>query len=214
MVRYRWYLLLTKKDIGHIISQVSTFIFDNNKKKGFKIEHKSQNSISGTFYHISSLYQEDLKIELLNAIQFSISLIKGSIYLRLQDPTRSMKELSNTLFELCDLDLAFDPVLISFEDIKNWILFRNHNAKLNLVKLSNLKITDNISSEIILRSDNKIKLHELDILKGKEYTIHSMSWSIIISGRNYRISTSKLGLINISEYLILDFINYIESKIF
>ena len=140
-------------------------------------------------------------------------MIKGSIYLRLQDPTRSIKELSNTLFELYDLDLAFDPVSISFDNIKNWILSRNYYAILNLVKISNLKITDNIFSEIILKSDNEIKLLELDILKSKQYTIHSMSWSIVISGRNYRISISKLGLINISEYLVLDFIDYIESKI-
>ena len=213
MVRYRWYLLLTKKNIGHIFSQISTLTFSNNKKKGFKIEHKSKHSISGTFYHISSLDQDNLKIELLNAIQFSISLIKGSIYLRLQDPTRSIKELSNTLFELCDLDLAFDPVSISFDNIKNWILSRNYYAILNLVKISNLKITDNIFSEIILKSDNEIKLLELDILKSKQYTIHSMSWSIVISGRSYRISISKLGLINISEYLLLDFIDYIESQI-
>ena len=54
MVRYRWYLLLTKKNIDHIFSQISTLTFSNNKKKGFKIEHKSKYSISGTFYHISS----------------------------------------------------------------------------------------------------------------------------------------------------------------
>ena len=87
------------------------------------------------------------------------------------------------------------------------------SLKENLKEIKSEKIIIQLGQTKLLKSDNEIKLLELDILKSKQYTIHSMSWSIVISGRNYRISISKLGLINISEYLVLDFIDYIESKI-
>lgn len=213
MVRYRWYRLLTKKGISNILDKVNSLPFDNGAKKGFKINFKSKDSISGIFYHVSIFHQDNTNIDILNALQFSISKIKDSIYLRIQDPTRSIKEFSNTLFELLDLDLAFEPISISFDNIKDWILFKEYIAKLILIRISNLKITENIFSEITFKSNDEIKITELDILKDKRYIIDTISWSIISKGKNYKISVSKSGLVSISEYLILDFIDYIEARI-
>lgn len=217
MVRYRWYHLLTSKDFLYIANKVSSFAFDSSNKKGFEVTYTSKNNISGIFYHVSLLSQNNTNIDILNAIQFSISNINDSIYLRLQDPTRSIKEFSNTLFELCDLDLAFEQISISFKNVEEWISFRKHNALLNIVKISNLKITDNISSEVTFKSNSyniDLDLNKVDILKDKTYTITSMSWLVNTSGNFHKILVSKSGLIYISEYLILDFLDYIESHIF
>ena len=47
----------------------------------------------------------------------------------------------------------------------------------------------------------------------KKYKINLMSWSIMLSGKEYKVSISKTGLVKISEFIILDFINYVEHNI-
>lgn len=214
MVRYRWYLLLTKKDINYISQKIRSLLFDNGVRKGFKIDYISSNNISGVFYNISILHQENADIEIFNAIQFSILEIKGKIYLRIQDPTRSIKEFSSLLFEAFEFDLAFEPIVISFNDIEKWISYRKFEYKLNLIKISNLRITRDITSEMTFRSDNNLLLSEIDILKGKNFNVLSMSWIISESGKKCKISASKSGLVYISKYLVLDFLDYIESQLF
>ena len=49
MVRYRWYRLLTRKEIRNILDIINSLPFDNGVKKGFKISYKSENSVSGIF---------------------------------------------------------------------------------------------------------------------------------------------------------------------
>ena len=213
MVRYRWYRLLTRKEIRNILDIINSLPFYNGVKKGFKISYKSENSVSGIFYHISIFHQENANIDILNSLQFSISEIKGSIYLRIQDPTRNIKEFSNTLFELFDLDLAFEPISISFDNVKEWISFKEHEAKLILIKVSNLKITENIFSEITFKSNDEINISELEVLKDKQYIVDTISWCIKSKVKNYKISVSKSGLVSMSEYLILDFIDYVEARI-
>ena len=204
MIRYRWYQLLTKKEIQYILRKLNSLPFDYGEKKGFKLSYESSNSISGIFYYISMLSQDNANIDIVNAIQFSISKINDSIYLRIQDPTRSLKEFSNTLFQLCELDLAFEPIHISFNDIENWVLSRDYKAKLNLI---------GIFAEITLKSENELELSSIELLDGKKYKINLMSWSIMLSGKEYKVSISKTGLVKISEFIILDFINYVEHNI-
>jgi hypothetical protein len=213
MIRYRWYQLLTKKEIQYILRKLNSLPFDYGEKKGFKLSYESSNSISGIFYYISMLSQDNANIDIVNAIQFSISKINDSIYLRIQDPTRSLKEFSNTLFQLCELDLAFEPIHISFNDIENWVLSRDYKAKLNLIKISNIEVKEGIFAEITLKSENELELSSIELLDGKKYKINLMSWSIMLSGKEYKVSISKTGLVKISEFIILDFINYVEHNI-
>ena len=60
-------------------------------------------------------------------------------------------------------------------------LSRNYYAILNLVKISNLKITDNIFSEIILKSDNEIKITRIGYSEKQAiyYTLYVLVYSDI-----------------------------------
>lgn len=213
MVRYRWYKLLTKKDIKFIYDKIKLIPFNSGYKKGFIIESFSSNNINGIFYYIASIMQEDANVDIINAVNFSISKVREEIYLRIHNPSRSIKVFSDLLFEICDFDLAFDSISISFENIKDWIEYYNFDAKINLIKISDFKISEDITTEITFKSEKALNILDIDLIKGKKYNITSMSWSIFYSGKSYKVLVSKTGLITISKYFALDIIRYVENQI-
>ncbi|MDG2962958.1 hypothetical protein [Exercitatus varius] len=213
MVRYRWYKLLTKKDINFIYKKIQSIPFDDGNKKGFIIESASEKNVNGVFYYIVSIMQENANVDIINAVNFSISKVRKEMYLRIHNPSHSIKAFSDLLFEVCDFDLAFDPISISFENIKDWIKHYNLDAQINLIKISDFKINEDITTEITFKSRKELNLLDIDLIKGRKYNITSMSWLIFDSGKSYKILVSKTGLITISEYLALDIIRYVENQI-
>ncbi|SPY32411.1 hypothetical protein [Pasteurella canis] len=213
MVRYRWYRLLTKKDIKYIYEKMQRIPFDDGKRKGVVIDSVSDKNISGIFYYVSLIMQDNASIDIINAVNFSISKVNNNLFLRVYNPSHSIKVFSDLLFDLCNFDLAFESISISFKNIEDWIDFRKLDATLNLVKVSNLKITEDIIVDITFKSDKELNLLDLDITKDKKYDIKSMSWTIFELGKYYKVLVSHTGLVTTNEYLALDIINYIETYI-
>lgn len=213
MIKYRWYKLLTKKSLSFICEQLLLKPFDNGANNGFIITDYSNIKIVGSFHYLSYIYQDDATLSVSNFIQFAITKVKDKLYLRLRDPTNGVQELSKELFSLCLFDIAFEPVKITFNNIENWINHEQLPNRLISFKVRNLKLTNDIFSDITFKSKNHIFVNEIPLLQDKYYDVVMMTWSILYDGNYCKCTINKSGLIYIDENIVLNFLNYIESHI-
>ncbi|MEH8031278.1 hypothetical protein [Gallibacterium anatis] len=213
MIKYRWYKLLTNKSLSFIKEKILLKPFNNGIDNGFVLTKHSDKTIVGSFHYISYVYQEDTTLSISNTIQFTISSIKDKLYLRLRNPSNGVQELSKELFNICFLDLAFEPVKITFDNIESWFLAEKLSNHLISFKVRNLKLTDDIFSDITFKSKNHIFLNKVPLLQDKHYDVVMMTWLVLYDGNYCKITINRSGLIYIDENIVLKFLNYIESHI-
>lgn len=211
MTRYRWYKLHSQRDFNAILEKMKSMPFSVKNKEGFQIDDSYDNKIFSQFLYVRPFDNEGETLSIVEIVDFVLFKIKDSIFLRIRNPGHGIKKLGNVLFDICGYPFALEQIDIKFSDCEALIKHYNFDSKVTLVKINNLFLSKDVESEMTFKSKNGLDLSQFDFLSNKHYQKTQMVWSINIDDASYNFSVLSSGLINISEYLTFDVLDYIES---
>lgn len=211
MTRYRWYKLHSQRDFQSIIEKMKSMPFSVKNIEGFQIDDFFENKIFSQFLYVRPFDNEGETLSIVEIVDFVLFKIKDSLFLRIRNPGHGIKKLGNTLLDICGYPFALEQININFSDCESLIQHYKFESKVTLVKINNLFLSKDIESEMTFKSPNGVDLSQLEFLANKNYQKTQMVWSINIDETSYNLSVLSSGLINISEYLTFDVLDYIET---
>lgn len=212
MTRYRWYKLFTDYDLNFILDKIKSRPFNIENGEGFKIDDFDERKVYAQYLYTRSFDDENNTLSIVEIVDFVLLRIGNRLFLRIRNPNHGIKRLANLFFDICHYQFALEQIEISFNDCESLIEYYKFESKVTLIKISNLYLTNDIESEMTFKSKNGIDLSKFEFLHSKFYQTTQMTWSIKIDGNHYNLSSLNSGLLNISEYLTFDVLDYIESN--
>lgn len=212
MTRYRWYKLFTSYDLNFILDKMKANPFNIENGEGFKIDDYTEHKIYAQYLYTRSFNNDENTLSIVEIVDFVLLKLNNRLFLRIRNPNHGIKRLANLFFDICCYSFALERIEISFDDCESLIEYYKFKSKVTLIKISNLYLTKDIESEMIFKSKSGIDLSRFEFLHSKFYRTTQMTWSIEIDGNNYNLSSLNSGLLNISEYLTFDVLDYIESN--
>ncbi|HHT7879633.1 TPA: hypothetical protein ACT2HS_001475 [Pasteurella multocida] len=210
MTRYRWYKLFTHYGLNFILGKMKSMPFSIKNKEGFKIDEHNDFRIYAQYLYIKSFDNDGDTLSIVEIVDFVLLKIENSLFLRVRNPNHGIKQLANLFFDFCHYQFALEQIEISFSDCESLIEHYKFKSKVTLVKINNLHLTNDIESEMTFKSKEGVDLSQFSFLENKFYRRTQITWTIEIDGNNYKLSALNSGLLNISEYLTFDVLDYIE----
>lgn len=219
--RYRWYRIHLPQGAPDL-----SVLFDNHPLG--KSNSEGFTRVNGAFGHIihrflwkskvfvtqfdengEPTYQE---VTTTNFTDFAILAIDNAVFLRAENPGRSIKNLLNALESLIGLGFTCNPV--TFKKKKPTSVFES----IDLTKLVGLKVTEAaLGSGIVARmefaSSDGINLEKLAILDGVPHKIESASYEFIYGGLRGLLSLNSSGTVKASGQLAPKLIHLIEQDL-
>jgi hypothetical protein len=216
--RYRWYRIQIPKNSISLHEAVSKNTLKTENDFGFsRIEHGTgmpgyrflwRTTITVTkFDESGALTFEDLST--VSFTDFTIINIDEEIFLRVENPARTLKELFNTLESI--YGLGFTNKRVSFEKNKPKRIFESINA-VTLVKLKviNAVFANDLVGRLELESKKGIFPDQIKMLQNVPYRIDSASYELVYEGIHGQLTFSANGSVKVSGALTSRILYLIE----
>ncbi|MGQ5522634.1 hypothetical protein ACUHMQ_05155 [Chitinimonas sp. PSY-7] len=221
LIRYRWYRIQLPRDIPGLDELIDNCPFGQDTNQGFTRVNSELGHLNHRFLWRSTVvvsqvdesgdtfYQE---VASVNFTDFAIINIKGTVFLRIENPGRSIKDLLNALESL--VGLGFTSKLVTFEKKEPVTVFE----KTEVVKLIGLKVTEAILGEGIIgrmefTSSEGITPEKLTILTDIPHKTESASFELIYGGVKGLLSFNSNGTVKVSGQLAPRLIYLIEKDL-
>lgn len=154
-------------------------------------------------------YQE---VATVNFTDFAVLKVDGELFLRVESPGRSIRDLLNTLESLVGLGFTCKPV--TFSKKKPTSVFEN----VEVAKLIGLKVTDAVLGKDLLArmefsSEEGINPEKLTVLDGVPHKTDSASYELIYGGARGILHFSSTGLVKVGGQLAPRLIHLIEQDL-
>ena len=143
---------------------------------------------------------------------FGISSVDGVHFLRVENPSRSARELLNCLETALGFGFTADPV--KFDKQKPTTLFASVSAS----KLVGLKVVgalhgDGVVARMEFASKEGMDPAQLQVLSSLEYRVDSAVYEVFFHGARGQVSFAANGLVKVSSQLAAKIVNLIESDL-
>ena len=219
--RYRWYRIHLPQGVPDLSVLIDSQPLGKSNDGSFT-------RVNGTFGHLihrflwktkvfvtqfdengEPSYQE---VTTTNFTDFAILAIDNSVFLRAENPGRSIKNLLNALESLIGLGFTCNPV--AFQKKKPTSVFES----IDLIKLVGLKVTEavlkgGIVARMEFASSDGINPERLTVLDGVPHKIESASYEFIYGGLRGLLSLNSSGTVKASGPLAPKLIHLIEKDL-
>lgn len=212
--RFRWYRLRIPNDNNRLISVIMEHPLINDQDFGFvyvddsKFRFLWRTKITVTRLDDSgeTLFEE---VETINVTSFSIVYVASDVFLRIENPGRTIRELLNALEIL--LGFGFTAKPLTFEHSKPTSIFEF----IKVTKLVGLKIVGAVvGTDLVSRMEFASKqgmiVEDISILSNLDYKIDSAIYELVYSGIKGQMSFSSNGIVKVSGQLAPKIIHLIE----
>jgi len=219
--RYRWYgIRLPHGSIG-LAEALLQHPLKHDDSYGFARSTLHPGNASIRFYwktKVTITNFDDLgnaaysNIVSINFYDFTILDIEGKLFLRIENPGRSSRELFNAIETIMGLGFVSEPVLFkTFDPVK---VFQSIDS----LKLIGLKVSDVVlSGDLVSRMEFSSKLgidpNQLKALNGSKYKIDTGVYEITHEGSSGQLSISCNGLVKINGHLTPKLLHELEESL-
>jgi hypothetical protein len=218
---YRWYRIQYPRENFEISSIIEGNPFTSKSNFGFAFIKDEFGNLKYRFLKRSKLtitvldengepaYQDVLTVDV---IDFSIFYIDSFVFLRVENPGRSIRALLNTLEKL--IGLGFRCKAVTFEKIKPTEIFSNlDDTKLVGLKVTGILSGQNLKANLELTSNEGFVTDNIKILEGMRYSISSAVIDVLYEGLRGRVSLASTGLVKVTGKLTPKIIHIIEKSL-
>jgi len=219
--RLRWFRLSLPNGGDALLQQFEKVPFDIQSPFGFsRIESSASNCgfrflwrtsvvVTKTDENGAPFYDE---VNSISFVDFDVYPRNGKYYLRLENPSRNVRELLNALESLTGFGFTCTP--ITFIKSMPASLFRSVEVtKLVGLKVGGLALEEGLVARMEFASKEGIEIDQIKMLSGLKYKVESASYEILYESIKGQISFSSSGLVKVSGRLAPRIIHLIEEDI-
>ncbi|WP_293779755.1 hypothetical protein [uncultured Oxalicibacterium sp.] len=219
--RYRWYRVQLPKNSAAFNEAVAQNTFTPDTDFGFSRLEDESGSGSSTFRFlwrskitVAKYNQEGLldfeNVTTVHFTDFTIFGIDENIFLRIENPTRSLSDFFNTLERI--YGLGFTNKRITFEKSKPHTVFSAVDlAMLTKLKVVGVTFDNGLVGKMEFESKTGIEESQLQLLHGIPYKIESASYELLISGVRGHLTFSANGSVKVGGNLAPRILHLIEK---
>jgi hypothetical protein len=218
LTRYRWYRIQIPSDEITIESAILEkpltadsscgflHIANDIDAKKFRFLWRMKVTVTRIDEEGLPLYEEVASICFLD---FAIIYVKDKIFLRIENPGRSNRDLFNALETIFGLGFTSKP--ITFEKNKPTTIFE----KIDITKLVGLKVLGAVVGEDLIArmefaSKNGMNIENMSLLKDLNYKIDSAVYELLYEGVRGQLSIMSNGMVKVNGQLAPKIVNLIE----
>lgn len=219
--RYRWYSIRLPNGSGSLAEALLQHAFKHDESYGFSRSNITSENASIRFYWKSKLTVtnfDDLgnatysNVININFYDFTILDIEDKLFLRIENPGRSSRELFNAIETIMGLGFVTEPVLFkTFDPVK---VFPNIDSlKLIGLKVKDVVLSDDLVSRMEFSSKLGINPNQLMVLNGSKYEIDTGVYEITHESASGQLSIASNGLVKINGHLTPKLLHELEKNL-
>jgi hypothetical protein len=219
--RYRWYRIQLPRNSIPLPDAIAQNSLRPDTNFGFTLVDKDGGSSTFRFLSRTKIlvakYDEDgtLAYEDVTTVSFTdftIIEVEQNLFLRIENPARSLKDLFNTLEGI--YGLGFTDRRIDFEKAKPSTIFNSvTSAKLTKLKVTGAVFDDGIIGKMELESKQGIHESQLQMLQRIPYKIDSASYEFLFEGVRGHLTLTANGSVKVGGSLAPRILHLIEMDI-
>lgn len=220
-VRYRWFNIGMPCSFARLAEKLQNHKLSENIESGFTIEGVGPTQISGNFFCKSRLRLLQVQpdgstaeeiVSTITLFAFSIFSRSNKTWLRISDPPRSARELTNALEQAIGMGFFAESVFFSHATF-NSILERFDECRLISTKGLAALHESNAIARIEIACKDGIDLERLPILKGLEYVVDTAAFEVTFRREKGQLSFTKSGLVRVNGRLSEHIVELIEESL-
>lgn len=217
--RYRWFRIQLPSHTKNLAETFGKRPFEPGADYGF-----SQTSNDGTSYRYlwrsrvvvtklddegSPIYEQ---IDSVSFTDFSIITLAGSIFLRLENPGRSVRDLFNTLETLIGIGFTAKP--ITFEKRQPSTVFNSvDSARLIGLKIVGAVLSNDLVARMEFASKEGMTIDKIEVLRELQYKVEHAVFEVVFSGLKGQIAFAANGSVKISGQIAPKLVNLVEQDL-
>lgn len=221
MKRVRWLSAEWPISMRTLATKMKGHLFTENSFDGFVIDRVRDNFIEGHYIEKMS-FQESVtdpfgKEEVFDRISYrsiEFTLFSDFPNIELRDASRSTRELTNKLLEICNFSLTVIPLSI---DLLEWIKavqgVLNQDILVDSLQVSGFEIEKDISAKILMKSHIDVRNALKNITMDKKYLLEKVQIKIAVDGEIIPIHMTNSGMVKIPENHVNDFLPILRSSV-
>lgn len=219
VTRCRWFNIGLPCSYEHLNARLRLQTFSDEAASGFAIDRSESNRISGNFISRTSLkilrVQPDGSTGLedvgaISLLPFEIFTRGKSDWLKIFDPPRSTRDLTNALERVIGMGFFVEPVIFSYETFKS-MLQKVDECRLVSTKGIAALHESGALARIELASKDGIALDKIPLLKGLEYIVDTAVYEVNLRRERGQVSFSRSGMVRINGRLSPRIMELIEE---
>lgn len=221
MVRYRWYRIGMPKTVESLSDALLQRPFTQSDSFGFSRLNRDIEASPLRFYWKTKVvvtnfdeqgnasYSEILNI---NYNDFSLINIKNQLFMRVENPGRSIRELLNAIESIVGLGFSSESVLFrQFDPLK--VFLDADSIKLIGLKVTDVVVSDDLISSMEFSSKQGINLNEVRVLDGLKYKVDTGVYELTYESARGQVSVSAGGLAKVSGQLASKLLHQLEANL-
>lgn len=152
------------------------------------------------------------KIASVNFTDLAIIVIDGSIFLRIENPGRNLRDLMNALESLVGLGFTSKP--LTFEQAKPTTVFENvDTAKLVGLKVVGAVVDEDLVARVEFASKQGMTVENMKLLDGLRYKVDSAIYELMFEGVRGQLAFAASGVAKVSGQLAPRLVYLIERDL-
>lgn len=152
------------------------------------------------------------QVEAMESTVFALVKSGRNHFIRLENPSRNVRELMTLLERIVGLGFAVKPVV--FSNLSSGIIFNNAVEKrIAKLKISNAVIGRDVVSQMEFKSSAGLVLDQIKILKGLSYKVDGVIYDLFMQGLSGRLSISSAGSVRIGGRLRPKILELLEAEL-
>ncbi len=143
---------------------------------------------------------------------FAIISKNEDIFLRVENPGRSIRDLLNALESIVGLGFTAKP--ITFDKVKPTTIFENVDAtKLVGLKVIGAVVEEDLVARMEFASKQGMNIENMSLLNGLKYKVDSAVYELFYEGLRGQVSITSNGMIKVSGHLAPKLVDLIEHDL-
>lgn len=219
--RYRWFNIGVPYGFDQLAERLQSHKLSESMESGFAVERAEPTHISGNLVTRSRLKilrvqgdgsTSEEVVSTIALLAFSIFSRSNKTWLRISDPPRSSRELTNALERAVGIGFFVESVIFS-QATFNSILERVDECRLISTKGLAALHESKALARIEIASKEGIDLESLPLLKGLEYIVDTAVFEVTYRRERGQILFAKSGLVRVNGPLSERLIELVEETL-
>lgn len=219
IVRYRWYEIRLPFGFLKLTNLLDSSPLESDSSSGFLILDKSPETAKYRFIWrdtlVSTSFDEDgapvyQKVSTVNFLDIGIFKAVDKFFLRVENPTRSLRDLMNALESI--IGIGFTSKIVIFSGVRLLDSLSGMEKKTLVgLKVGGAVYGKDLVARVEFASKTGIVPDEIAVLRDINYTVESAAYELIYEGVKGQLSVSSNGLVRISGQLSARVLHLIEQ---
>lgn len=220
-IRYRWFRIQLPAQARDLAALIASRAFDSTSPSGFSCVSGSAGKTLYRFLWRSRVVVTRLdaegvptyeQIDSVSFTDFVLVAVGDLTFLRIENPSRNVRDLLNALETLVGMGFTVKPVI--FDKGQPSTVFRSVDAsKLVGLKVVGAVVADDLVARMEFASKEGMVLENMTILDGLKYKVEYAVFEIVLGGLKGQIAFAANGTVKISGQVAQKLVGLVEQDL-